>query len=69
MEQISAEDLRKKLLDEVENSYATLKKSFELFNKKWAQSQKSGPLDRKEMDELITEALYEGIDKANETKK
>ena len=68
MEQISAEDLKKKLLNEVENSYVMLKKSFEIFNKKWVQAQKSSSLDRKEMDELITESLYEAVDKTNEKK-
>ena len=68
MAELSVDELKRKTLDEVENSFEMLAKSFESFNRKWAEAQKAGPLDRKEMDELILESLDEGIAKTAKKK-
>ncbi|MBA3066250.1 hypothetical protein KJ633_03465 [bacterium] len=65
MKEAMIENLKKKLMDDVDMPYVMLNDAFALFNKKWLEAQKSSPLDRKNMDELITEALDESIpDKA-----
>ncbi len=56
------ESLKEKILNEMENPYETLKKSFELFGKKWVQQQQASPFDKKEIDDLILEALSEAIE-------
>ncbi|MCD6423004.1 MAG: hypothetical protein J7L42_02645 [Elusimicrobia bacterium] len=60
----SEEELKNKITDEVEYPYRVLKKSFEIFEKKWQDSQKAGPLEKKELNDLVLEALNEGIEKS-----
>ncbi|PIU18998.1 MAG: hypothetical protein COT16_00440 [Elusimicrobia bacterium CG08_land_8_20_14_0_20_44_26] len=69
MGEINMQELKKMISDKIDNPFEMLKKNFGIFNKKWAESQKSGPLDRKEIDELIMETLNEGIKKADTDKK
>ncbi len=65
MKDVRIEKLKKKLMDEVDAPYFMLNEAFASFNKKWLEAQKSSPLDRKDLDELITESLDEAVpDKA-----
>ena len=65
MKEARIEKLKKKLMDDVDAPYFMLNEAFTLFNKKWLEAQKSSPLDRKNLDELITESLDEAVpDKA-----
>jgi len=68
MAKISIEQLKKRTTDNEGNPFETLKRSFEIFGKKWIESQKSGPLDKKEMDTLIMESLDDGIGKPKKKK-
>jgi len=58
------EELKNKITDEVEYPYRVLKKSFVTFEKKWQEAQKAGPLEKKELNELILESLNEEIEKS-----
>lgn len=68
MDKVSIESLKKRTTDHEGNPFDMLKKSFEIFDKKWIESQKAGPLDKKEIDTLIIEALDEGIGKPRKKK-
>ncbi|PKN00439.1 MAG: hypothetical protein CVU78_01030 [Elusimicrobia bacterium HGW-Elusimicrobia-2] len=61
MKDVKINKLKKKLMDDVDAPYVMLNEAFDLFNKKWSAAQKSSPLDRKDMDDLILEALDEAI--------
>ncbi len=61
MNEVEIEKLKKKLMDDVDAPYFMLNEAFESFNKKWLTAQKSSPLDRKDLDELITESLDEAV--------
>ncbi|MFH1958239.1 MAG: hypothetical protein ABIJ15_07185 [bacterium] len=61
MDKISIEGLKRKTSDCTGNPFEILKRSFDGFNKRWVKSQKAGPLDKKEIDTLIIEALDEEI--------
>lgn len=56
-------ELRKAILNKIRMPYKTLRMAFEKFSKKWEESQNLGPLDKKDMDTLILESLYEAIEK------
>jgi len=68
MSKISIDDLKKKTSDCTENPFEMLKRSFDGFNKKWIKSQKAGPLDKKEIDTLIIEALDDELDEKKKKK-
>ncbi len=68
MDKISIENLKRKTSDCTGNPFEILKGSFDGFNKRWIKSQKAGPLDKKEIDTLIIEALDEEIDGKNKKK-
>ena len=68
MDKISIENLKRKTSDCTGNPFEILKGSFDGFNKRWNKSQKAGPLDKKEIDTLIIEALDEEIDGKNKKK-
>jgi len=61
MKDVKIGKLKKKLIDGVDAPYVMLNDAFDLFNKKWSAAQKSSPLDRKDMDDLLLEALDEAI--------
>lgn len=61
MNEAKNENLKKKLMDDVDTPYFMLNEAFISFNKKWLAAQKSSPLDRKDLDDLITESLDEAV--------
>ncbi|MCD6413015.1 MAG: hypothetical protein J7L54_02570 [Elusimicrobia bacterium] len=63
------EDLKDKVLNKMVNPYETLRKGFEIFSKKWLEQQKAGPLDKRDMDELIVESLDESIESEKKKQK
>ena len=68
MDKVSIESLKERTTDNEGNPFEMLKKSFEIFDKKWIESQKAGPLDKKEMDTLLMESLDEGMGKPKKKK-